>query len=326
MQDRGHVIDFRSAVHRFTTLPAVAYIPDWELSLVARGRRPNGIRKYVWTLRRMLEDIAIAEDVAVVPVAAITFAVMNAYTERAAARGAAASSQINDLAVMRSFSTWCIRKGLRTNDPTEGIERPRKDIERPTALDDDELHALMDALNNPPSDLTASQEWYWQRNRRSIVIPLLTGARLSELAALTWGDCSLYRRTVAIRCGKGGKAGSIPMCDELAEELEQVPVAWRHPTWAVIPRATSGVFAGQRLSDDGLAHIYDRWLVNVVKIASVRAHRLRHTFATQLLYNSVDLRRIQRLLRHVNLNTTQRYLLVKDEDLLDAVNTLHLGG
>lgn len=325
------VIDFRSAARRIhpaapiaLPIPASTYIPEWERSLIALERRPSGIEKYVWTLRRILVYFGGDDGPDSVTMADITFEAVDVYIEHEAARGREASTRINDLAVIRSFSLWAKRKGLRNDDPTEGIVRPRKKIEAPSALVDEEFDQLLDAINAIPPDLTPKQHWYWIRNRRAIIIFLLTGIRLSELAALRWGDIQMRQRNLIIREGKGGDAGSVSMCDELLEELETVDPAERKAEWAVIPRAIRGMFAGQPLTDDGVAHIFDKWLPETVKIERVRAHRLRHTFASQLLYNDVDLRRIQRLMRHKNLNTTQRYWLLRDKDLDDAVNTLTL--
>lgn len=326
--EQRRIIDFAEAAARLRPdapaalplPPLLTYVPGWELSLVTLNRCPSGIEKYVWTLRRIIGtlggDAATMDD--------LTYPAVVRYNEDLAAKGYAASTRINDLAVIRSFSRWAIREGLRTDDPTDGIVRPHKRIEAPSALIDEEFDQLLRAILTMPTGLTRAQQWRWARNRRAIIIILLTGVRLSELVDLRWGDLLLRQRTLQVRCGKGGKAGAVPICDELLAELELVPANERHADWAVIPRSRTGADAGHPLTNDGMEHIFDQWLVNTVKIEKVRAHRLRHTFASQLLYNDVDIRRIQRLLRHVNLDTTQRYLLLRDRDLDAAVNTLTL--
>lgn len=318
------IIDFVAARQRLcppdTRPPAAdSFIADWERSLIADGRRPRGIQKYVWTMRQILRALGTRTVMA-----DITRAAVREYNQARAVAGYAASTRINDLSVIRSFCCWAIEEGLRTDDPTAGIRRPRKDEDAPSALSDEVFDMLIDAINAPPADLTPRQCFYWRRNRLALVIMLLTGLRLSELAALRWEDVRLSKRTLIIQCGKGGRAGSVPICDELYDELMEVPEDERRAEWAVIPRLVTGRYAGDRLTDDAIEHVFSRWLTTKVGIANVTAHRLRHTFASQLLYNDVDLRRIQRLLRHRNLNTTQRYLLLRDKDLDSAVNTLTL--
>src|SRR4051812_31540346 len=80
--------------------PLLIYVPAWERSLIALERRPRGVAKYVWTLRKIilaLGDEAITMD-------DLTYRAVVGYIEGLAIHGYAASTRINDLAVIRSFA------------------------------------------------------------------------------------------------------------------------------------------------------------------------------------------------------------------------------
>lgn len=78
---------------------------------------------------------------------------------------------------------------------------------------------------------------------------------------------------------------------------------------------------GKALIHKSMGNIFEYWLPRR-GIEEVSAHRLRHTFASQLLASGADLKRIQELLGHKSLETTQRYLLIDAHGTRMAVDSL----
>lgn len=74
-----------------------------------------------------------------------------------------------------------------------------------------------------------------------------------------------------------------------------------------------------RLSNVSIERIIKRGGEQAGIIGKVFPHKLRHTFATELMKNDVDLIKVQRLLGHKNIQTTERYITVYNQDLKDAV-------
>jgi site-specific recombinase XerD len=225
-----------------------------------------------------------------------------------------ASLQVS-LSALRSFFQWILEEELRADDPTTKLPWPKRRQTLPDALSRQQLRTLMYTINTPPEDLTQHGHWIWQRNRLVVLVMLRTGVRISEAVALQWHDVDLEQQTLRVRDGKGGKDRTIPLRKGIVTELR--PWQSMDEERAVLPAYPDGrSFA----STKSMAHVFDRWLrAHGIKIT---AHRLRHTFATELVRGGADLESIRRLLGHASLETTQRYLDVDADHLRGAVDHL----
>jgi site-specific recombinase XerD len=220
------------------------------------------------------------------------------------------------LSAIRRHARWCIIAKLRADDPTLAIEWPDGDEPAPRALQADEIAAIERWLDRPLPQLDRKGRRVGERDKVTVLLMLYAGLRLGEVAQLDRRDVDLGALTITVRAriAKSRRARTIPIHDgRLATALG----AWiaRHPTGPVLQHGD-----GQPLQPKSLAHTFDVRL----KAAGIHvsAHQLRHTFATRLLKEGADLRRIQMLLGHTSLATTQRYLGVDLDDLRAAVNTL----
>lgn len=287
--------------------PLVACLGRYEAHLQAKKRRPRGIAKYRQTLKKVFAWLG--ENVGQ---AALTRAQLEVYTEELAARGRAGSTIINDLAAVKSFSLWAIRMGLRTDDPTAGIERPRKAMPMPTPLYADEIAGLIAAMQPSPG-LTDLQAWYWQRNRRAVALMLYAGLRSAEVAALDWRQVKIAAKMIEVRGGKNNKDRFLPVHDRLLAVLLAVPLEGRHGP-------VCGARDGLPVSYRTMEHLCGRWLRSLGVI--VHAHQFRHSFASHMLWEGADLRSIQNLLGHEQLSTTERYTKVDDRLAREAVGRL----
>lgn len=285
-------------------------LPHWKATRIAQGWRPRGIEAY----RNQLElyFVWLGEDATVSDVTTLTIA---EYQEHIGARWRALTIS-QALSAIRAFCRWLVDRGFRADDPTVTIRWPKRPKSAPRALKDGQIRELWAVLATPEG-LTDRKAWRWDRDRRIVLLMFYAGMRRSEAANLLWRDVDLGRRpgegSITIRDGKGGKDRSVPLHPTLRAEL--LTVAVRKLTDAV-----AGRMDGKRLSVKSVGHTFERWLRKLDVIVS--AHQLRHTFATEMLNHGSDIRKIQELLGHESLETTELYLLVVPDRLRDAVETL----
>jgi integrase/recombinase XerC len=151
-----------------------------------------------------------------------------------------------------------------------------------------------------------------------------TGMRISELAGLTLDRVDLQRKRLRV-IGKGRKERQLlfgaPAASALGRYLEVA-----RPILASRGDSSSAVFlnaSGGPLSVRGARLVIERWVEAAGSPARTSPHTLRHSFATHLLEGGADLRVVQELLGHANLQTTQVYTHLSDAALRTAYRDAH---
>ncbi|MBT3582663.1 tyrosine-type recombinase/integrase [Candidatus Woesearchaeota archaeon] len=147
------------------------------------------------------------------------------------------------------------------------------------------------------------------KHKNKLMLELLysSGLRLSELISLKIEDLELNTKTGWVRSGKGNKDRMIILSDKVIEHLREF----------IDDRKTGYILQGRngKLSP----RTVQITLANLAKKANltkkVHPHMLRHSFATHLLEAGTDIRKIQVLLGHSDLSTTQIYTQVSNKEL-----------
>lgn len=212
------------------------------------------------------------------------------------------STYIQTVCALRFLYTHTLQRKV----PIERIPFPRRERKLPMILSREEVRAMLEA----PRHL---------RHRALLAILYGSGLRVSEVARLKVADIDSARNVLWVRSGKGRKDRQALLPPKLRELLR---CYWRsrRPTDWLFP----GVRLGQPLSVKAIFTAC-RNAAHAAGIAkSVHPHSLRHAFATHLLEAGVDLRTIQILLGHANLETTARYLQVADVTVRATTSPLEL--
>lgn len=225
----------------------------------------------------------------------------------------AAASSARALAAWRSFSRFCVRRGILTTDCARALPFPRLARRLPRTLPQRDLARALDRLaGDDPAGL---------RDRALLELAYSSGLRLSELVGLNRGDVDRQSGLLRVR-GKGRRERVVPAGQLALAALDRYLAAGARGG----ERADQPVFVNARhlrLSGRTVQRVVRRRLGEVAGGIGVTPHALRHSFASHLLDNGADLRAIQELLGHRSLTSTQVYTHVSGSRLRKAYQQAH---
>jgi integrase/recombinase XerD len=181
---------------------------------------------------------------------------------------------------------------LRQVDLPERIAYAREPQKLPVVLSTEEVVRFLDAV---PS----------LKCRAALTTAYAAGLRASEVASLKVADIDSSRMVIRIDQGKGGRDRYVMLSSQLLDILRAYWRLARPPHW-LFPRQD-----GEHPIHPTTLNAACRTACAAAKLGKrVTVHTLRHSFATHLLESGTDIRIIQALLGHRNVNTTARYAQV----------------
>jgi integrase/recombinase XerC len=236
------------------------------------------------------------------------------------------------LSSVRAFCRFLVKRGVLAGNPAEAIRGPKKPKGLPRALDVDDAFRLVEAptTTGRTSHRTLSPEEEARhahlRLRDTAMMELIysTGLRVSEACSLDVTDVDRDRYGVPIvlvRHGKGGKSREVPLGGAADRAL-----AVYMPARRALGAGDSALFVnkdGERLTSRSVQRMVKRWTIAGGVHAKATPHGLRHSFATHLLDEGVDLRSIQELLGHASLSSTQIYTKISLDHLMKVYDDAH---
>ncbi|QFG10054.1 tyrosine integrase [Mycobacterium phage IdentityCrisis] len=201
---------------------------------------------------------------------------------------------------LSAWFTWLQLTDRRLDNPMVKVGTPRMPDREPRPISDADVVRLL-------------QTRMWGSTRRMIVLALLAGLRVHEIAKIRGEDIDYNTRLLWVK-GKGKRLKSVPLHPVLIEMATEMPQAgwWfpmrGHESEHVLSKSVSDVIG------------------RTMRRAGVRGtpHCLRHWYASTMLENGVDIRVVQELMRHKSLATTQIYTKVSDDRRREAIATLDL--
>jgi integrase/recombinase XerD len=216
-------------------------------------------------------------------------------------------------AALRRFFCFLVDDGLRKDDPSEALPRPRLERPLPRILESAEVQRMFEAAE----DRAASGELVALRNLALLELLYGSGLRASELVSLPRGAVRANQPFLMVR-GKGSKERLVP----ISSRAQVAVIKWLE----IAPGGAAWLFAS------GKSHLSRMRLFQIVRAMAADAgippervspHVLRHAFATHLLSGGADLRVLQSLLGHADIATTQIYTHVDSARLVELVNARH---
>lgn len=160
------------------------------------------------------------------------------------------------------------------------------------------------------------------RNRVMIRLLLNCGLRLSEMTNLKWKNINLISGQLKVVEGKGSKDRVLYIDHFMVEDL-QVWKERQFEEWG----PTEYVFTSRtlnRLDGKSVREMIKTYKDKAGIDKDITTHSLRHTFASDLLRDSKNIRMVQKALGHTDISTTQIYTHIVDDELEDAMKKLRL--
>ena len=224
----------------------------------------------------------------------------------------ARASVLRRMASLRSFVKWLRAGGVLKGNPVFGVPLPKRGRPLPKFLTESEMTEIFDAPVKAGDGAAA-------RDRALLELIYSSGLRRSEAVSLNVGDIDFLSGTVRV-FGKGSKERIVPVGTAALEALREFLGARK----AVAD--SEPVFVNkrqERLSENGLAFVLDRWIRRTALSKRITPHVLRHSFATHMMNRGCDIRLVQELLGHASLQTTQIYTHVSLERMKEVYKDSH---
>ena len=218
---------------------------------------------------------------------------------------------------VKRFFDWLEQSDYILVSPCYNMIIPRIPPRIPVVLTVKEAEKL---INEP----NTSTRW-GIRDKAMLEVMYSTGVRLMELVNLTIFDIDLQTGFLRVNQGKGRKDRFVPLtkpaCYWLKEYINKV-----RPRFTKNKPKEQSLFVGQsgkRINKQVVLHLVKKYASLARINKRVTVHTLRHTIATHLLDNNVDIVKIQQLLGHTKLSITQRYTKVSPKEIKQAHTKHH---
>jgi integrase/recombinase XerD len=186
------------------------------------------------------------------------------------------------------------------------VPRPKKPLQLPKLLNEVELGRLFNALTN-------------KKHKAMLFTAYSAGLRVGELVNLKLRDIDSKRMQILIERAKGKKDRYVNLSPLLLDILRKYIAG-------CLPRPTIYLFESEQTNTAYPIRTVQQIFANAKQKAgidkAVGIHSLRHSFATHLLDKGTDIRYIKELLGHFNIKTTERYLHVSRQSLINIISPL----
>ena len=225
---------------------------------------------------------------------------------------------------LKQFYQFLVAEGHLQDDPTLFIESPIQTKRLPKALNEQAILALLNACETGlpyAGKLAAALK---RRDQAMIYLLYATGVRVSELLSVEISKIDIEAGLVRV-FGKRSKERMIPFAPVAGEAIHQYLTLAR----PLLQPKSDFLFIGQ----NGAPLTRQAFWKTLKKLAeqagikgSLHPHMLRHTFATDLLKAGMNLRSLQMLLGHSDLQTTEIYTHIAPDSLKQVIDQFHPRG
>ena len=240
--------------------------------------------------------------------------IVNNYMKYLYERKITKSSISRKLSSIRGLYNYLVREEIIKENYFNKISNPKRELYLPKFLKDEELDKIFSVCNfNNPTE-----------ERDTLIIELLyaTGVRVSELVNIKIKDINRKEKLIKV-LGKGNKERIVIYNNHTKKALD----TYLKDGYNYFNKKSSEYLIlnknGNKLSETYIREIINKKVSQASLDIKISPHTLRHTFATDILENGMDLMTVKELLGHESLNTTSIYTHITNEQIKKTYNLAH---
>jgi len=212
---------------------------------------------------------------------------------------------------LSSFYKFALEMEYIEQNPMLPIHAPKLEERIPIYINENDLRKLLEAPKKYARFAT-----HVNRDRAMMALLAYTGGRKSEIMNLNWSDVDFKEQVVHIRKGKGKKDREVPLIQPLAVVLLDY-YNERHPA---INEPILLSDNNRRISSSDFQNLFRRYLLKCgLSKKGYSPHKCRHSLATLLYQNGVDILTIQKILGHSDLNSTKIYTHITNDHMKEEM-------
>ncbi|MFH5881454.1 site-specific tyrosine recombinase XerD [Liberiplasma polymorphum] len=271
----------------------------------------NSVEAYLGDLKHYLKYL---EFKGITDPKFITKDIVKSYLMNLRKHQTAASTVNRKLSSMKKFHQFLLQEKLVDDNIILLINRPKKAKRLPDVLSLEEIERMI--------KIASVNTLLMKRNLAMIELLYGSGLRISELLDLKINDLHINMGFINV-IGKGSKERIVPIGSEAASALKKYLESSR---LELSKKSTPYVFLnrfGAPISRVGFYKILKEIAKEAQIAKDVSPHTLRHSFATHLLENGVDLRYVQEMLGHSDVSTTEIYTHINKKQLIAVYDAFH---
>lgn len=228
-------------------------------------------------------------------------------------KGYSARTVNRKISSLRTFYTFLVERKLIDYNYIKEVSNIKTPKKLPDFIDQDDVIKMIESISTK-TDLG-------KRNKVLVELLYATGLRVSELCYLEVNQIDFYNNKINV-FGKGKKERIVYLYPSIADELNYYIHFTRSNLLAISNiDGINNVFInnhGTPLTPRGVRKILNSIIDKASLDFHISPHMLRHSFATSMLNNGLDLRSVQKLLGHENLSTTQIYTHISKAKLEES--------
>ena len=279
-------------------------------SLADQGKSKNTIDAY----RRDLKKFEIFLNEEQLTIEQFEELQIVSYTEYLMDSGISKASIIRNLVTLRNFYKFLRRGGYVLEAPILYYELPHLDRDLPEILSVEEIRQILEA-----PDLDSNKG---KRDRAILELLYASGLKVTELIHLRMVDINLDKRYI-ICTGSKGKERMIPMGSKAVESLRRYLAIREKMASSASPYLFTSN-QGDSITRQGVWKMLKNYKDQAGITKDVNLNTLRHSFAVHLLDNGADMKAVQEMLGHTDINATLRYEeLKKKSKLMEIYDSSH---